>query len=145
LVVDPAIKERGLDSQAGMQLIRIVQEGLANVRKHAHASSARVVFALDAGQVQVRIEDDGVGFDVERISRSDGHRFGLRSMRERAAAIGGTLQVLSAPGCGTRVIVEAPCDEASTGLAPEHEDRPRVAGSEQAAIGLDRSIPRGWR
>jgi len=110
------IKEEVLESQAGVHLIRIVQEGLANVWKHAHASAARVAFTCNAGQMQMRIEDDGVGFDVARFFMDESPRFGLRSMHERAETIGGTFRILSAPGRGTRVIVEVPCESASATL-----------------------------
>jgi signal transduction histidine kinase len=138
LVIAPEMKEQGLDSRAEVQLIRIVQEGLANVRKHAHASAAQVVFTLNAGRIQVRVEDDGVGFDVAQFFKTRGHRFGLRSMRDRAEAIGGTFQILSAPGRGTRVIVEVPCESASAGLRwTEHGNPQRAASSEHPALDWD--------
>jgi len=110
LVLAPGMMEQGLDSRARVQLTRIVQEGLANVRKHAHASAAQVVFTSNADRIQMQIEDDGVGFDVAHFYEAEDHRYGLRSMRDRAEAIGGTFQILSAPGRGTRVIVEVPCE-----------------------------------
>jgi signal transduction histidine kinase len=131
LVIAPGMQEQGLDSQAGVQLIRIMQEGLANVRKHAHASAAKVVFTFNAGRIQVRIEDDGVGFDVARLFHAQGQRFGLLSMRDRAEAIGGTFQILSAPGCGTQVIVEVPCKSAGDDLQ----------WTEHRAFDFDRPVP----
>ena len=67
-------------------------------------------------------EDDGVGFDVARFFNVEGQSFGLRSMRDRAEALGGTFQILSAPGSGTRVIVEVPCQSASAGLRMDYEN-----------------------
>ncbi len=110
LIIAPGMKQQGLDSRTGMQLIRIVQEGLANIRTHARASAAQVVFTINDGRIQVRIEDDGVGFDVEQLFKAEGQGFGLRSMRYRAEALGGTFQILSTPGGGTQVIVEVPCE-----------------------------------
>jgi signal transduction histidine kinase len=142
LVIAPGMKEQGLDSRAGAQLIRIVQEGLANIRKHAHASAAQVVFTFNAGRIQVRIEDDGVGFDVARVFKAEDQRFGLRSMRGRADAIGGTFEILSAPGRGTRVIVEVPCESASADLCwTEHGNPQRGASSEHHALDCDRPVP----
>jgi signal transduction histidine kinase len=136
------MKEQGLDSRVRVQLIRIVQEGLANVRKHAHASAAQVVFTFDAGRIQVRIEDDGVGFDVARLFQAEGQSFGLRSMRDRAEALGGTLRILSAPGRGTRVIIEVPCESTSAGLRwTEHGNPQRGASSEHWALDRDRPVP----
>jgi two-component system NarL family sensor kinase len=121
-----------------------VQEGLANVRKHAHAGAAQVVFAVNAGRIQVRVEDDGVGFDVARFFKTRGHRFGLRSMRDRAEAIGGTFQILSAPGRGTRVIVEVPCPSASPGLWwTERDNAQDGASSEHPALDPERPVPSG--
>jgi len=142
LVIAPGMMEQGLDSQAGMQLIRIVQEGLANVRKHAHASAAQVVFTFNKDRIQVRVEDDGVGFEVARFFKVEGHRFGLRSMRERAESIGGSFQILSAPGRGTRVIVEVPCKSASPGPQwTEHTNPQRHASSEHRALEFDQPVP----
>jgi len=142
LVIDPGMKEHGLDSRAGTQLMRIVQEGLANIRKHAHASAAQVVFALNAGRIQVRIEDDGVGFDVARLFQAEGQSFGLRSMRDRAEALGGTFQILSTPGRGTRVIVEVPCDGTYAGLrGAEPRDPQRLTSNEPSALDRDRPSP----
>lgn len=133
LVIAPGMTEQGLDSRARVQLTRIVQEGLANVRKHAHASAAQVVFTCNAGRIQVRIEDDGVGFDVARFFKAEGQRFGLRSMRDRAEAIGGTFQILSAPGRGTRVIVEVPCESASAGPWWTEHDNPQEGCQQRAS------------
>ena len=142
LVIAPGMLEQGLDSQAGLQLIRIVQEGLANVRKHAHASAAQVVFSFNAGRIQVRIEDDGVGFDVARFFKVEGRGFGLRSMRDRAETIGGTFQIHSAPGRGTRVIVEVPCERANAG--PQWTQPGKLhtsARAEQRALDRDPPVP----
>jgi len=144
LVIAPGMTEQGLESQAKVQLIRIVQEGLANVRKHAHASAAQVVFTCNAGRIQMRIEDDGVGFDVARLFEAKGQRFGLRSMRDRAEAIGGAFQILSAPGRGARVMVEVPYESAGAGLCwTEHGNPQRCASSEHRALDCDRPVPSG--
>ena len=92
--------------------MRIVQEALANVRKHAHARQAQIRVSADAGQVTVAVEDDGVGSDPTVRERSSPH-FGLATMRERAAAVGGHLEIDSGPGRGTRVIVQVPAQAAS--------------------------------
>jgi DNA-binding NarL/FixJ family response regulator/anti-sigma regulatory factor (Ser/Thr protein kinase) len=106
---------------ARMQLLRIIQEALSNARQHAQARSAQVVFTRTENHVQVVIADDGVGFGPhpgpppnqgEGVSphpdwEEAGH-FGLEIMHERAASVGGTLEVRSAPGQGTQVIVQLP-------------------------------------
>jgi len=93
------------------QVIRIVQEALTNVRKHARARQAVVRFAREGGGATVTITDDGVGFDVDSAATAHGMRFGLLTMRERAESIGGTLQITSAPGRGTVVRLRIPTGE----------------------------------
>ncbi|MBC7223430.1 MAG: RsbRD N-terminal domain-containing protein [Anaerolineae bacterium] len=90
------------------QAIRIIQEALSNVRKHAQTQAARVRVARSEECMHVVVEDQGIGLDPER-QKASGHFFGLQTMRERAAAIGGTLEVQSAPGRGTRVVLRVPC------------------------------------
>jgi signal transduction histidine kinase len=98
LEIDPAIM-LGPDEQ--IELFRIVQEGLANVRKHAGASHAWVKIHERAGERIVSMRDDGVGF--EPVDGGAGQ--GLRNMRERAASIGGALTLRSTPGSGTALEV----------------------------------------
>ena len=92
-------------------------EALANVRRHASANAVvlRVsrVGTADAGQVSVHVEDDGIGFDP---ATSPG--VGLAGLRDRAEQVGGAVDVASAPGQGTQVILEVPLDAASPGGVP---------------------------
>ena len=114
VIDDPAamLSDPGLlPAPSGVQLIRIVQEALANVRKHAGApDQIGVRLRVDAGQLHLAITDDGVGFDQAQPDIGDKH-FGLEVMRQRAACIGGQLAVHSAPGEGTRVEVSVPVGE----------------------------------
>jgi PAS domain S-box-containing protein len=84
---------------AEVQLVRIVQEALSNVRKHAQAKQVSVSLNQKNGSLQVIISDDGVGFS----STSDQRQFGLQTMRERAESVGGSLSVSSKPGEGTKI------------------------------------------
>jgi two-component system, NarL family, sensor histidine kinase DegS len=95
----------GLPDLVAFQLLRVVQEGLANTRKHAHASHALVAFTHDAGVLTMIIEDDGVGFDPHESAPEARQSFGLASMRERVDSLGGQLVIDSRPGAGTRLIV----------------------------------------
>ena len=90
------------------QVIRIVQEALTNVRKHAQARSVEVRFTRAGTGATVTIADDGKGFDVAGVEGAKGMHFGLLTMRERAESIGGALQVTSEPGQGTKVILWMP-------------------------------------
>src|SRR5581483_2716748 len=91
--------ELGPDEQ--IEIFRIVQEGLANVRRHANARRATVLIGLRDGQRVVRIVDDGAGF----VEEADGRGQGLRNIRTRAAAIGGAFRLVSRPGSGTSLEV----------------------------------------
>ncbi len=94
-------------------LLRIAQEALANVERHAGATRVTVsVTCGDDSTLRLAIRDDGVGFVPDRVSRrADGGGLGLATMRERAEALpGGALAVLSAPGAGTVVQVSVPLD-----------------------------------
>jgi signal transduction histidine kinase len=99
-----------LSPHAEVQLLRIIQEALANVRKHASATRARVRLVMENGMVAASVEDDGVGFDPEALGRATVPRFGLSTMRERAEAIGGTLTITSLPGGGTAVVARIPVE-----------------------------------
>lgn len=84
---------------------RIVQECLTNIAKHAQASRVGVALSVRRGQLQLSIEDDGAGFDMDAAPRG---RLGLVGMGERVAALQGSFEVESAPGAGTTVLVTLP-------------------------------------
>jgi signal transduction histidine kinase len=107
LQVDLTINgERRLPIEHQQALFRIVQEALANVARHSGVREARVALCYDDGRVSLTVRDLGRGFSpsAPRSARS----IGLDSMAERAAALGGTFAVESAPGRGTTVIVTIP-------------------------------------
>jgi len=91
-----------------VQLLRVVQEALSNVRKHARAKHAWVSLRRAQDQALLEIRDDGQGFDPAHPTRGFGPRFGLQSMRERVESIHGVFTVHSAPGQGTRIQVTVP-------------------------------------
>lgn len=97
-----------LPREVELATYRIVQEALTNVAKHAHATECNVRLTQLPDRLLVEVEDNGVGFidDTDRPIVARG--LGLVSVRERAARLGGTFNVLSAPGEGTRVIVSLP-------------------------------------
>ena len=90
------------------QVVRIVQEALANVRKHAQASAVQVRFDHEGGGTNVTVSDNGHGFDLAEVEASQGMRFGLLTMRERAESVGGSLTITTAPGRGTKVRLHMP-------------------------------------
>ena len=100
--------DMALPPASELQVLRIVQEALANVRKHAKAAHAEVRIEPDDYRIRITVQDDGIGFNPGELSRSEFPRFGLATMRERAEAVGGALRLESAPGLGTRVEIEIP-------------------------------------
>lgn len=102
--------------EAEVQLIRVIQEALTNVRKHACARRAWVRFRLAGDMGCVTVADDGIGFQIESISGRDGKRFGLRTMRERTESLGGSLEIRSAPGQGTHVVARFPLSKQGSDL-----------------------------
>ena len=94
------LQDVALAADAQLTVYRLVQEALTNVQKYAAARQVRVVLRQQAGEALVTVEDDGVGFDLAgaRIGRH-----GLAGMRYRVEALGGRMQLASAPGQGTRV------------------------------------------
>jgi signal transduction histidine kinase len=98
---------RALPSGTKVVLMRAAQEGLANVRKHAAASSAGVRLEYGRREVVLGVRDDGKGFDG--LATSEG--YGLRAMRSRVEHAGGTLEIGSAPGRGTELTVRLPEEE----------------------------------
>lgn len=111
LQVDPGLAPQW---PVGVQahLLRIVQEALTNVRKHAQASSVCISLKREAAMVRISVEDDGAGFAVEETGRdaedAGGRHFGLTTMQERASLIGGRFEVHSQPGRGTVVSILVP-------------------------------------
>ncbi len=108
LNVSPELADRVFEPMVGAQLLRIIQEALANVRKHARACRVDVRIGIQDGRVEATVQDDGGGFDPAAVQPAGGHRFGLQVMQERAEEVGGAVHVHSAPGAGTRVVITIP-------------------------------------
>ncbi|MEW6439809.1 MAG: histidine kinase N-terminal 7TM domain-containing protein [bacterium] len=106
LIVPSEMEQESLGDAVETQLQRIIQEALTNIRKHAGAGSAQVMFAADDGHMKITIEDDGRGFEPAELKDREG--FGLRAMCGRAATVGARLEVNSSPGRGTRVVLRLP-------------------------------------
>ncbi len=91
-----------LPAEVQVALYRLCQEGLTNIAKHAQASQVAINLQYEAGSIELRIRDDGCGFDPANIS--PGH-FGLSMMHERSKAIGAELAVGSQSGQGTEIVI----------------------------------------
>ncbi len=99
-----------LSPASEVQLVRIIQEALTNVRKHAGASRAWVRLERQETWVRATVEDDGRGFDPATVGSGDRLHFGLRTMRERAEGLGGKLEIDTRPGRGTRILATLPAE-----------------------------------
>ncbi|HYB72029.1 MAG TPA: ATP-binding protein [Candidatus Sulfotelmatobacter sp.] len=104
-------------------LFRTVQEALTNVAKHAEADRVAIAVAFRPEALEIRVEDDGRGFDVAEALRGEGAGLGLLGMRERMSLLDGTLDIASRPGGGTRLTIRVPRREE----APGGQD-PRLPG-----------------
>jgi signal transduction histidine kinase len=91
-----------------LQLLRVAQEALSNVRKHAQAKRIYIAFHRDQSCAEMTISDDGQGMVLDSQLDSGAARFGMRSMRERMEALGGTLNIHSLPGRGSIVHARIP-------------------------------------
>jgi len=109
-----------------IQLFRIAQEALGNVRKHARAGRVDVHLSQEDGGYKVQVRDDGVGFSPPQLLRSAPGHLGLSSMRERAEMAGGWCKVHSLPGCGTTVEFWLPASGSSSAdrIEPVEETEP---------------------
>ena len=105
-----ASREHRLPAHAEVTVFRVVQEVLENAARHAKPSHVQVTLHLDDGTARTIIEDDGIGFDVEEaLAKADERRtIGLALVRDRARMLGGTLDIESSPGRGTRVVLDIP-------------------------------------
>ena len=93
-----------LPDGADVELLRVLQEALINARRHSAARRVEVILSTERRAVQAEVADDGRGFDPASVQEG----LGISGMRERASALGGRLEIESAPGEGTSVKVEAP-------------------------------------
>ncbi|MCX6497373.1 MAG: sensor histidine kinase [Arthrobacter sp.] len=105
-------------------LLRAAQASLANVLTHAHAGTAVVTLSYLGTEVAMDIFDDGAGFDPSAApTRTDGSGYGLTALRDRVAALAGTLDVESAPGEGTVVAIRLPLEDGAPPPAATGADR----------------------
>ncbi|MBI2907213.1 MAG: GAF domain-containing protein [Chloroflexi bacterium] len=103
-------KERRLPGKVETALFRIIQEALTNVAKHAAATAVKIRIDFSDSEVRAAIEDNGKGFEVDKVMKSEGtgRGLGLVGMGERAAFLGGNLTIKSRPGRGTQVLMQFP-------------------------------------
>jgi len=103
------VKEKHLAPAYELIILRIVQESLNNVWRHSQAKQAEVSVIQQQDELLIDVSDQGIGFDPDEIKPS---RYGLTGMKERARMLGGTTQIVSQPGQGTRIDVRLPLTQA---------------------------------
>jgi signal transduction histidine kinase len=108
LSAPPELSDGAFEPMVEVQLLRIIQEALTNVRKHARARRVRIGLSVYDSRAEAIVQDDGAGFDSALLETAEGQKFGLRFMRERAEEVGGSVQIRSAPDEGTQVVICVP-------------------------------------
>ena len=108
MLFDPELNQ--LPSELASNVFRIVQEALTNISKHARATMVNIDIIDEGDIVDITVRDDGVGLDAPSVPSSalQGSKRGLLGIRERAYALGGTLEIESQIGQGTRLSVRLP-------------------------------------
>lgn len=105
-------EQRSLNALVGEEMLRVFEEAVRNVLKHANATKIDAVLAFGRQTLRLSIRDDGAGIAQSRANERTTGQFGLVGMRERAERIGGQLQVASREGAGTEVVMVAPAHAA---------------------------------
>ena len=103
-----------IDHESEIAIYRIVQEALHNIAKHSGAKHLRLAITTTSSAIQIVVEDDGIGFSARR---GQVQGFGLLGMRERVAALGGTVRIRSLKDKGTRIFVRLPMEVENSGQA----------------------------
>jgi len=91
------------------QLLRIVQEGITNIYKHAHATLVQIIITTNGDWLTLILKDNGCGFDVRETTAVSDEHFGLKIMQERAESVNGRFQITSTLGQGTQIDLQLPC------------------------------------
>ena len=104
-------ERKSLPTEISTALFRVAQEALTNTIKHAQAHNAWIYLAYNPQAINMQVFDDGSGFEVAKLEKSNKSRYGLLGMRERAELLGGTFNIESQPGNGTKIEVMIPYDE----------------------------------
>jgi len=108
--VNPSARKR-MPDEVETHLYRIAQEALNNTLKYAKAACVSVLLEIRADEIQLIVEDDGIGFKLDsnaKAPRKPGQGLGLTSMKERADLLGGRLEIETTPGRGTSIFVNVP-------------------------------------
>lgn len=118
------VTELGLDAEREINLYRLIQEGLTNIRKHAEATKVTIRLVAAFPHIFLRIIDNGKGFDVQQrlAAAADEKRMGLRSMEERVSLLGGVITIRSRPSLGTSILIKIPYSEKLSNAVQDSSD-----------------------
>jgi PAS domain S-box-containing protein len=110
VTVEESPAPRRLPAEVETALFRAVQEAITNIARHAAARNVHISFDFEATKITVRIEDDGIGFDMVEatLSPNSGRGLGLMGMRERVEVLGGEIDIDTAPGYGVKIRICVP-------------------------------------
>jgi signal transduction histidine kinase len=116
------LKDKRFRPEVEIILFRIVQEAVVNIARHSQAENVFVLFKCDINTVYAEIEDDGIGFDLSSLvmhapDARDRRGLGIMGMKERALLIGGSMEICSQPGIGTKIGIKIPLKPAEAGYA----------------------------
>ncbi len=103
--------EERLPPEVEIVVFRVVQEAITNIARHAQASEVCISLIKNDAYLNVRVEDNGVGFDPNQLMSNQGQVWGLRGMEERITLLDGKFHIDSKPSTGTVVLVEIPLDQ----------------------------------
>ena len=106
--ISPAVEDIPLSTETELHLLRIVQEALSNARKHAIATEVTLTVTRENGSLRLVVADNGIGFDSKKLDNENSLQFGLRGMRDRVQEIGGSFEIESELGSGSRIIISLP-------------------------------------
>ena len=98
--------QSGISPENTVEILHVVQEALANIRKHARATAVKIALDRDRDALFVTVEDNGAGMDLEKASQSLGN--GLHNMRERTRNLDGRIDFRSSPETGTKIVLRIP-------------------------------------
>ena len=118
------VSELDLEYETEINIYRLIQEALNNIKRHAGAGRATIRLVASSPDIVIRIKDNGKGFDVdERRKRAlKEKRMGLQSMVERVALLDGNITIQSRPTKGTYILIEIPLKEKASGFQKKHSD-----------------------
>jgi signal transduction histidine kinase len=129
LIAPAGLTDVALSPDVGLQLLRTIQEAVSNARKHGGAGVVWITFAPQDNQLEVSIADDGCGFDPARPAEDGAAHYGLSFMHKRMVQVGGSVQLESQPGAGTRVRLQVPLcsagDVGESGMPGDHAEESR--------------------